>query len=88
MFVYTDNKLLDIFRKEQLFYLMGIAYGVLFTVMGLLLMHPTIGLKNNVADPYRLLGWFSYCTIESFGSMVVQCYWVCYTSINNVLHLF
>jgi ATP:ADP antiporter, AAA family len=73
--VCADNKLLDLFPKHHLFYMMGLAYAVLFTVMGLLLMHPTIGLANADSSPYRLLGWISYCTIESFGSMVVQCYW-------------
>lgn len=63
------------FPKHQLFYMMGAAYGVLFTIIGLLLIHPTIGLANTNASPMRVLGWISYCTIESFGSMVVQCYW-------------
>lgn len=62
--IYTDNKLLDMYPKHQLFYMMGGAYGVLFTVMGLLLMHPTIGLQNTQADPSRWLGWVSYVTIE------------------------
>ena len=73
--VVVYNKLLDMFPKHQLFYLMGGAYGGLFTIMGLLLLHPTIGLPNTQADPTRFLGWLSYVTIESFGSMVVQCYW-------------
>jgi AAA family ATP:ADP antiporter len=55
--------------------MMGCGYGVLFFIMGLLLLHPTMGLSNANADPYRFLGWVSYVTIESFGSMVVQCYW-------------
>lgn len=71
----SDNKLLDIFPKHQLFYLMGVAYGVVFLLIGLLLLHPTIGLPNTEANPSRFLGWISYCVIESFGSMVVQCYW-------------
>lgn len=54
---------------------MGGTYGVLFSIMGLLLYHPTIGLPNTKADPTRFLGWLSYVTIESFGSMVVQAYW-------------
>ena len=70
-----DNKLLDIFHKHQVFYIMGIFYGGLFFIIGLLLMHPTIGLPNTVSNPTRLLGWISYCAIESFGSIVVQCYW-------------
>ena len=61
---FTDNKLLDLFPKHQLFYMMGIAYGVMFTFMGLMLMHPTFGLPNTQADPSRLLGWVSYVTIE------------------------
>ena len=44
--------------------MMGIAYGVMFTFMGLMLMHPTLGLPNTQADPSRLLGWVSYVTIE------------------------
>lgn len=50
-------------------------YGLMFALMGLALMHPTLGLANTQASPYRWLGWLSYVTIESFGSMVVQCYW-------------
>lgn len=73
--VIVYNKLLDMLPKHQLFYMMGAAYGVIFTIIGLLLMHPTIGLANTNADPSRWLGWVSYVTIESFGSMVVQSYW-------------
>jgi AAA family ATP:ADP antiporter len=79
-----DNKLLDMFPKHQLFYMMGAAYGVLFLIMGLCLLHPTVGLANANADPYRWLGWLSYVTIESFGSMVVQCYWALVNSSVDV----
>lgn len=64
--------------------MMGIAYGVLFSIMGLLLMHPTFGLSNTEAHPHRFLGWLSYVTIESFGSMVVQCYWALVNSSVDV----
>lgn len=63
---------------------MGISYGAMFAVIGLLLIHPTIGLANSKADPSRLLGWTSYCLIESFGSMVVQCYWALVNSSVDV----
>ena len=78
------NKLLDMFPKHQVFYMMGIFYGVLFTIIGLLLMHPTIGLPNTKSDPSRFLGWLSYVSIESFGSMVVQCFWALVNSSVNV----
>lgn len=41
----------------------------------MLLVHPTIGIQNIESDPTRWLGWISYVSIESFGSVVVQCYW-------------
>lgn len=76
--------MLDLYPKHQLFYMMGGTYGLLFGVMGLLLLHPTIGLSNTKADPTRILGWLSYVTIESFGSMVVQCYWALVNSSVDV----
>jgi AAA family ATP:ADP antiporter len=72
------------YPKHELFYMMGAAYGVLFCAMGLLLLHPTIGLPNTTASPSRFLGWLSYVTIESFGSMVVQCYWALVNSSVDV----
>jgi ATP:ADP antiporter, AAA family len=80
----VDNKLLDIYPKHELFYMMGLFYGLAFGAMGLLLLHPTIGLPNTQADPQRFLGWLSYVTIESFGSMVVQCYWALVNSSVDV----
>jgi AAA family ATP:ADP antiporter len=61
--------------KHHVFYLMGMCYFAIFAIIALLLAHPTIGIENTVSDPTRLLGWVSYCAIESFGSVVIQCYW-------------
>ena len=72
------NHLLDEsngFRKEQLFYVFGTFYGVLFTAIAFMLNHPTIGLANQTEDPTRILGWVSYCGIESFGSVMVSLFW-------------
>ena len=63
------------FRKEQLFYVFGTFYGVLFVGIAYLLSHPTIGLSNQTEDPTRILGWVSYCGIESFGSVMVSLFW-------------
>jgi ATP:ADP antiporter, AAA family len=73
--VVVYNKLVDIMPKHRLFYLMGGTYAVIFAVVSMLLAHPTIGIANNNPDPTRLLGWVSYIAIESFGSIVIQCYW-------------
>ena len=70
------NHLLDSdIPKHRLFYIFGTFYFGAFIVIALLLMHPTIGLKNEKPSPYRLLGWISYCTIESFGSVMVSLFW-------------
>ena len=72
------NHLLDEssgFRKEQLFYVFGTFYGILFVGIAYLLDHPTIGLANQTEDPTRILGWVSYCGIESFGSVMVSLFW-------------
>ena len=82
--VVVYNKLVDIMPKHQLFYLMGGSYAVIFALVSLLLAHPTIGIANNDADPTRLLGWISYVAIESFGSIVIQCYWALVNASVNV----
>ena len=70
------NGLLDSgMPRHHLFYLFGSVYFALFTCIGALLMHPTIGLANQQMSPYRVLGWISYCGIESFGSVMVSLFW-------------
>ena len=70
------NRLLDSdMPKHKLFYIFGMFYFALFTCISLLLTHPTIGLPNESASKSRILGWISYCSIESFGSVMVSLFW-------------
>lgn len=70
------NHLLDSdLPKHQLFYIFGTFYFVLFTVIAFLLMDPNIGLDNKFQSEDRILGWVSYCSIESFGSVMVSLFW-------------
>lgn len=70
------NKLLDSsYKKHTLFYIFGTVYFCIFTVISLLLKHPTIGLPNETPNYNRVLGWISYCAIESFGSVMVSLFW-------------
>lgn len=70
------NHLLDSdLAKHQLFYIFGTFYFFLFTLIAFMLMNPTIGLANKYQDEGRLLGWVSYCAIESFGSVMVSLFW-------------
>jgi AAA family ATP:ADP antiporter len=70
------NRFLDTdIPRHKLFYIFGTFYFVVFLLIALLLMHPTIGLENQRQSPWRILGWISYCTIESFGSVMVSLFW-------------
>eukprot|EP00550_Attheya_septentrionalis_P003421 CAMPEP_0198293896 /NCGR_PEP_ID=MMETSP1449-20131203/19418_1 /TAXON_ID=420275 /ORGANISM="Attheya septentrionalis, Strain CCMP2084" /LENGTH=690 /DNA_ID=CAMNT_0043993649 /DNA_START=95 /DNA_END=2167 /DNA_ORIENTATION=+ len=70
------NRLLDSdLEKHKLFYVFGTFYFCLFATISLALAHPTIGLANQTPDPWRVLGWISYCGIESFGSVMVSLFW-------------
>ena len=70
------NHLLDSnLPKHQLFYIFGTFYFVLFTVIAFLLMDPDLGLDNKFQSEDRILGWISYCAIESFGSVMVSLFW-------------
>lgn len=69
------SKLVDWFEKHKLFYVICSIYAIVFLVVAYFLAHPTIGLANTVADKSRLLGWFIYVGIESFGSLVVALFW-------------
>uniref|UniRef100_A0A6U3R993 ADP,ATP carrier protein n=1 Tax=Ditylum brightwellii TaxID=49249 RepID=A0A6U3R993_9STRA len=70
------NRLLDSDTpKHHLFYVFGSFYFVLFSIIATLLADETIGLPNQEPDPTRILGWISYCSIESFGSVMVSLFW-------------
>jgi len=71
------NRLLDNpnIPKHTLFYIFGMFYFGLFSIISLLLSHPTIGLPNKNPSLDRYLGWLSYCAIESFGSVMVSLFW-------------
>jgi AAA family ATP:ADP antiporter len=66
---------MDSFPRPRLFYIFGCLYGALFLAISLLLAHPEAGLFNTTTSSYRLLGWLSYVSIESFGSLMVQSFW-------------
>lgn len=79
--VYT--KLIEMFEKHKLFYIIVTFYAFVFAGAGLLLAHPTIGLANKVAGPHRYLGWILYFAIESFGSIAISLFWSFVSSITD-----
>ena len=85
--VFVYNKLIDMFPKHQLFYIVGGFYAALFTLIACLLAAPATAqtsIYNTNASPYRLIGWISYCSIESFGSIGVSLFWAFTNSTYNL----
>lgn len=56
MQVFVYNKLVDIFPKHQLFYIIGAFYFATFSMIGIALADPVIGVANEHADPSRIIG--------------------------------
>ena len=59
----------------------------MFTLIACLLAAPATAqtsIYNTNASPYRLIGWISYCSIESFGSIGVSLFWAFTNSTYNL----
>ena len=69
------SKLVDKISRHKLFYVIGTAYCIGTVILGLLFMHPTIGLANTQVDPSRIIAWVWYVFVESYGSIVVALFW-------------
>ncbi len=69
------GKLIDMFPRHRILYVLGIIYSLLALIFGLLLAHPTIGLANTMVHSSRVLGWLWYVFVESYGSIMVASFW-------------
>lgn len=67
--------LVDKFPKHRVFYAISVIYSILSLIFAFLLSSPTLGIANNIASPYRILGWTYYIFVESFGSIFVVLFW-------------
>jgi ATP:ADP antiporter, AAA family len=78
------SKLVDLFPKEKLFYIICTFYSVLFfAITGVLLARDMWGDVTIGWLPLYLLGWVSYFAIESFGSIVVALFWSFTASVTD-----
>lgn len=69
------SKLVDMFSRDKLFYVICSFYATMFFIIAYFLAHPTMGLANTVPHKGRILGWVIYLGIESFGSMLPALFW-------------
>lgn len=77
--------LTSIVSKPTLFHIVSFFYGSLTFIITGLLSHPEIGLSNvSEKGSHRWLGWLSYFTIESYGSLMVALFWSFTNSIMDL----
>jgi AAA family ATP:ADP antiporter len=77
------SKLVDLFEKHVLFYIICSFYGLGFITTAYLMTNPqitaagTTGLSAILLGwiPGNIIGWFSYIFLESFGSIVPALFW-------------
>jgi AAA family ATP:ADP antiporter len=81
--IYT--KLVDTVERHKLFYFICTTYGVLFALIAYFYVNPmpnfAPALVANV--PGKLLGWITYITVESFGSLSIGLFWAFMASTTN-----
>lgn len=77
------SKLVDSLRRYYLVCVYTAFYAILSVVFAYFLGHPTIGLSNTDASPYRLFGWLFYFFIEGYSPFVISVFWAFSNSITN-----
>ncbi len=69
------GKLIDMFPRHKVFYVLIAIYASLAIILTYFLLSPEFGLLNTVKSPARILGWLWYVYVESFGSLIVALFW-------------
>ncbi len=75
--------LVDRMRRYRLFSFYSAFFGVMGLVFAYFIGHPSIGLANTDAGPYRLFGWLFYCFVEGYTPFVVSVFWAFANSISS-----
>ena len=79
--IYT--KLIDMFQKHTLFYIIGGVYSIIFGfITGALMTRSLYGDAFLGQTMLAAIGWCSFFAIESYGSLVVSLFWSFTNSIN------
>lgn len=80
--IYT--RLVDLFKKEQLFYIIGTFYSIIFgTIAALLFAQSTFGPEFLGKNLLGAVGWLTYFGVESFGSIMIPLFWSFVVSITK-----
>ena len=82
--VLVYSKLVDIFKRHTLFYILCSVYAALFSCISVALI-----VRNFYGDAFLgkyllgAVGWVSYFTIESFGSLIATLFWSFTNSVSD-----
>ena len=77
------SKLVDIFKKQTIFFIVCSLYGSSFIALAYLLSHPEFITTNISFIPGNILGWACYLFIESFGSIMPALFWAFVASVTT-----
>mgnify|MGYP001766910666 CR=1 FL=1 len=69
------NKLIDLLKRDKLFYCIATFFGIGLLGLGYLVAHPhlltmPVGSAYSNFIPGNILGWIAYCFIEIYGSLM------------------
>lgn len=82
--VFVYSKLVDIFKKHQLFYVIGSFFAAVFFILAVLL-----GFREWYGDAalgrtlLAAIGWVSYFSVEAFGSLSIPMFWSFVVSVTD-----
>lgn len=76
-------KLVDVFQKDKLFYILCTVFIIFFLSCASALKNPLMGLDNLIASPFRILGWVIYVSIDSFGVLITSLFWSFVSSVTD-----
>ncbi len=69
------SKLVDRFPRHVVLYILSIFYVVSAIIFAILILNPTTGIANTVADTSRVLGWAFYLYADTFGIIMAALFW-------------
>ncbi|HBS48557.1 TPA: hypothetical protein DEO28_01490 [Candidatus Dependentiae bacterium] len=82
--VMVYSKLIDMFEKHRMFYILGTFYAVLFSIIGYCIwLMPNLSSPAEYSPFFKFIGWASYFIIESFGSVIVALFWSFTSSVSD-----
>jgi ATP:ADP antiporter, AAA family len=81
--IFLHSRFVDIVRRHYLLYFYALFFGLGGLLFTYFLGHPTIGLPNTVASPYRIFGWLFYFFAEGYSPFLVSVFWAFANSVTS-----